>query len=131
VAFGSGEVLRAAVGQPHLPIVISANRTFALWFAVQFWWLSMLVLPFLLTGLMRTTLAVSTLLLVPIVCMSFRLGSLRMALYSITAWNVYALGFWPGFLRRRITPTDWIDSTVLQDSPSSTRIARDVARETA
>lgn len=131
VAFGSGEVLRAAVGQPHLRNVISANRTFALWFAVQFWWLSMLVLPFLLTGFVRTTLAVTVLLLLPVVCMSVRLGSFRMALYSIAAWNVYAFGFWPGFLRRRIPPTDWIDSIVFQDSPSSTRIARDVARETA
>jgi glycosyltransferase involved in cell wall biosynthesis len=129
VAFGSGEVLRAAVGQPHFSIVISANRTFALWFAVQFWWLIMLILPFLLTGPIRTTLAGTALLLLPIVCMSFRLGSFRMGLYSIAAWNVYALGFWPGFLRRRIPPADWIDSIVLRKSPASASIARDVARE--
>ena len=31
------------------------------------------------------------------------------------AWNVYAVCFLPGFLRRRVSPTEWIDSTVVKD----------------
>ena len=34
--------------------------------------------------------------------------------------NVYALAFWPGLLRRRIPPTDWIDSRVVQSPPPIT-----------
>jgi glycosyltransferase involved in cell wall biosynthesis len=123
VAFGWGEVLRAAVGQPHLRFVFSANRSFALWFAVQIWWLTVFLIPFLLPGLMRTLFVLIALLVLPISYMSRRLGSIKMALYSVAAWNVYALALWPGFLRRRIPPMEWIDSTVLQTSSSSACMA--------
>jgi hypothetical protein len=51
----------------------------------------------------------------PVVAMALRFRSLAIGLYSVVAWQVFAIGFWPGFLRRRIAPTAWIASAVLQD----------------
>src|SRR5438874_10881589 len=55
-------------------------------------------------------------LLFPFAAMSLRWRSIRLALYSLAAWNVYALSFWPGLLRPRTSPSGWIESTVLKAS---------------
>ena len=53
--------------------------------------------------------------------MSFRWRSVRHGLYSVAAWNVYALSFFPGFFRSRVSPTNWIDSTVLKEGAPADR----------
>jgi hypothetical protein len=63
--------------------------------------------------------------------MSLRWRSVRLGLYSVTAWNVYALCFLPGFIRRRVAPAGWIDSTILQQgAPTVRRSAREDERST-
>ena len=52
--------------------------------------------------------------------MSLRFRSLSLGLYSVVAWQIHAIGFWPGFLRRRIPPTDWIASTVVETRAHAT-----------
>jgi hypothetical protein len=55
--------------------------------------------------------------------MSLRWRSLRLGLYSVTAWNVFTLCSWPGLLRPRTPPARWIESTVLQTLPVDDRKA--------
>ena len=57
--------------------------------------------------------------LVPFLSMSLRCRSLVIGIYSVTAWNVYAAGLWPGLLRRRIDPADRIESVVIRDAAVS------------
>src|SRR5262249_21289985 len=78
------------------------------------WWASIAAIPFILGGV-PAVLATATLLLLPLAAMSLRWRSLRHGLYSVVAWNVYALSFLPGFLRPRLSPTGWIDSSTLAD----------------
>ena len=47
---------------------------------------------------------------------------------SVTAWNVFALCFWPGLARSRTSPTDWIESTRIKDGPGAQAPPGDHAR---
>ena len=126
VAFGPGELIRSAIGRPHFRASVAASKWLALWVAVQFWWICLLFLTLVFPGGL-TGLAMSiALLMMPIAIMTWRCRSLAMAFYSVTAWNIYTLGFWPGFFRRRISPTAWIESETLRcvcpaTSPSMAR----------
>ena len=115
VAYGSGETVRAAFGRPHLSRVFDNNDTLKLCLLVQAWWASILVCPLLITSWPLALLAMAGLLGLPFAVMALRQRSLHAGVYSVVAWNVDAVGFLPGFLHRRVSPTEWIDSTVVKD----------------
>jgi glycosyltransferase involved in cell wall biosynthesis len=112
-AFGAGELFRAAIGQRHFWFAIGKDRTSLLCLAVAGWWIGVAVAALALTG-WSAVLAVCAILLLPFAAMSLRWRSLRLGVYSVAAWNVFALCFWPGLLRARKVPASWIDSRVLQ-----------------
>jgi glycosyltransferase involved in cell wall biosynthesis len=115
-AFSTGEVLRGTLGTSAFPLVLHKLRwELFLFAAVYAWWLALIAAPFLVHGPIAATLTVAALALLPFVVMSLRCRSIGLGLYSVTAWNVYAAGLWPGLLRRRIDPTRWIPSVVLRD----------------
>jgi len=112
-AFGAGEVFRAAIGQRHFWFTIGKDRTCLLCLVVTAWWIALALAALALTG-WSAVLTAGAILLTPFVVMSLRWRSIRLGLYSVTAWNVFALCFWPGVWRRRTPPANWIASTVLQ-----------------
>jgi glycosyltransferase involved in cell wall biosynthesis len=112
-AFGAGEVFRAAIGQRHFWYTIGKDRTCLLCLIVTGWWIALALAAFMLTG-WSAVLTAGAILLLPFLAMSLRWRSLRLGVYSIAAWNIFALCFWPGLLRRRTSPASWIASTVLQ-----------------
>jgi glycosyltransferase involved in cell wall biosynthesis len=122
-ASGAGELFRAAVGHRHFWFAVGHDRTVLLCLVVIGWWFALALAAFALTG-WSAVWAAGAILLLPLVATSLRWRSLRLGLYSVAAWNVFALCFWPGLLRRRTPPISWIDSTVLQapwldDAPSA------------
>lgn len=115
VSFANGEVLRAAIGQYHfLTILRQKRRILVLLTLVHAWWLCVLA-ALLLIGGWRGALTAILLGASPVIAMALRFRSLAIGLYSVVAWQIFAIGFWPGLLRRRVPPADWIASTVLQD----------------
>lgn len=115
VSFANGEVLRSAIGQYHfLTILRQKRRILILLTLVHSWWLCVVAAPLLLGG-WRGALAATLLGVLPVIAMALRSRSLAIGIYSVVAWQIFAIGFWPGLLRRRIPPTDWIASTVVQD----------------
>jgi glycosyltransferase involved in cell wall biosynthesis len=114
MAHGSGELLRAAIGRSHFRFVMLGTRIFAAWAAVYAWWLSMLAVSFWAPGPLAAAVAIAAMVILPVGWMSLRSRSVRLGLYSVVAWNVYAACFWPGLLGRRIPPADWIASSVVQ-----------------
>lgn len=115
-AFGIGEVLRGSLGKAHLPFLLRQWKRFIfLLCAVHLWWFCLLAIPFIVGGARLATLAIVTLALLPFAAMSARRRFVRLGIYSVAAWNVYAAGVWPGLLRRRTNPTDWIESTIVRD----------------
>jgi glycosyltransferase involved in cell wall biosynthesis len=114
-AFGIGEVLRGSLGEAHLSFLLRQWKRFLfLLFAVHLWWFCLLAMLFIASGKLAT-LAIVTLGLLPFAAMSVRRRSVGLGIYSVAAWNVYAAGVWPGLLRRRTNPTDWIESTIVCD----------------
>jgi glycosyltransferase involved in cell wall biosynthesis len=124
-SFATGELVRAAIGRPHFWFAVSNDHGCRLFLLVAIWWGAIAAVPFVWSG--RTALlAIATVVLWPIAAMSLRWRSVRLGLYSIAAWTVYALSFLPGFLRSRVSPTGWIDSRVLADvAPAEQRRRRE------
>jgi glycosyltransferase involved in cell wall biosynthesis len=115
-AFGIGEMLRGSLERGYWPFLLRQWKWFlSLLGAVHLWWICLLAIPFLVGSAWAGVLATATLLVLPFALMSARRRSVRLGVYSVAAWNVYAAGIWPGLLQRRIDPADWIESTVIRD----------------
>lgn len=116
-AFSTGEILRATFGTRAFPLILRKLRwELFLFAAVHAWWLCLIAALFLAGSFAAAVAAVTALALIPFVIMALRCRSLDIGIYSVTAWNVYAAGLWPGLLRRRIDPTAWIESVVIRDA---------------
>jgi glycosyltransferase involved in cell wall biosynthesis len=121
-AFSTGEVLRATFGTTAFPLVLRKLRwELFLFAAVHAWWLCLIAVPFFAGGFAAAAAAVTALALIPFVTMALRCRSLSIGIYSVTAWNVYAAGLWPGLLQRRVDPAGWIESVVIRDGAVSER----------
>jgi GT2 family glycosyltransferase len=103
-AGSGGEVLRGAIGQRHLPIVLRLGHVRNS-LVVMGWWL--VCLAALVTG--RAWLLLP-LLLTPLLLLRWRQGSWARACYIFAMWNAVAAGSLPGFLRRRRSPRARIDA---------------------
>jgi len=104
-------------------VLQAQKRTIVMLALVQAWWVSLLVAPALAGSVLLPIATLAALVVLPIVAMSLRFRSIKLGVYSVIAWQVYAAGFWPGLLRRRVPPTDWIASTVVQDAPVTAGIS--------
>jgi glycosyltransferase involved in cell wall biosynthesis len=108
-----GELLRGAIGRRHFWLVVLKDHQCFLCLLVTCWWLVAAPAMLALSG-WSAVFGAGAILLLPFAAMSLRWRSARLGLYSVTAWNVFALCFWPGLLRRRTPPASWIESTVVQ-----------------
>jgi len=124
-AFSTGEALRATFARDSFRLALRKLRwDLFLFAAVHLWWLCLIAAPFVAGSFVAAAIAVAMLALLPFAAMAVRCRSAGMGLYSVTAWNVYAAGLWPGLLRRRVDPAGWIESVVLRDAtPTDHRTA--------
>src|SRR5262249_57902139 len=105
----AGELVRAAIGQPHFWFVVGQDRGPKLSLVVAGWWASIAAVAAALSGV-SGALAATGLLLLPVAAMALRWRALRHGLYSVVARNGDPLSFLPGFLRPRGPPSGWIGS---------------------
>ena len=103
---------------PLRRLLRQVKRELLLLAAVHAWWLCLLATPFIVDGSGSPCGLVATLGLAPFAVMSARCRSISLGIYSVTAWNVYALGIWPGLLQRRVDPAEWIKSTTIREPAS-------------
>ncbi len=129
-ACATGEIFRAAIGRPHFWFVVGEDNNTLLCGLVAAWWATIALVPFVVGGVAALA-AIAGLVVFPFAAMSLRWRSLRYGLYSVTAWNVYALSFLPGFIRSRAAPAQWIDSSVLQQVAPAMRPRAHAAQRTA
>jgi glycosyltransferase involved in cell wall biosynthesis len=112
-AGAAGEVLRGALGRPHLPLVLRRLGHIRNSLAVMAWWVMLiacLVAPLPLTARAG---AFALLLLTPLALLSWRRGSLGLGIYSLVAWNVGAWSLITGFFRRRTPPAHALGAVTL------------------
>jgi glycosyltransferase involved in cell wall biosynthesis len=115
IGWGTGETVRAALGRGYLRLLIENNGTFKLVVLVFGWWASLLATPLVMLSWSLALLAMAALTAFPVLAMAVRWRSLNAGLYSVLAWNTYAICFLPGFLRSRVPPAASIDSTVVKE----------------
>lgn len=96
----SGEVLRAAIAKPHLPVVLRRLGHIRNGAIVLCWWIILLGLLVLRAPWWLTTVYA----LVPIAWLWWRRKSLELVPYSFLMWNSTALGLVTGLLRQRTSP---------------------------
>jgi hypothetical protein len=119
IAFGTAEVVRATLGRSSFWLALrKMRRELCLLSAVHVWWLTLIAVPLVVGMSVGGVMAALLLGLLPFAVMSLKCRSVRIGLYSVTAWNVYAAGLWPGLASRRVDPAAWIDSTVIHDATS-------------
>lgn len=109
-AGAAGEVLRGALGRPHLPLVLRRLGHIRNGLAVVAWWallIACLAAP--LPPIARAG-AFTLLLLAPLALLSWRRGSPGLGVYSLVAWNVGAWSLITGFFRRRTSPAHALDA---------------------
>ncbi len=117
IAFGTGEVVRATFGRSCFWLALrKMRRELCLLSAVHVWWLALIAAPFVVGTSVGGVAAALLLGLLPFAVMSLKCRSVHLGLYSVTAWNVYAAGLWPGLASRRVEPAAWIDSTIIHDA---------------
>jgi GT2 family glycosyltransferase len=102
-AGGPGEVVRAAWGRSHWPLVVRGFSQLRYSMVVIGWWLSVLALA---AG--GKWMALALVALLPLVFLIVRRRSLRLGLYSLATWNMIAIGFLQGLVRPRRAPSDTI-----------------------
>lgn len=115
-AYGSGEVLRAAIGRPHFRQTLADLPELRLWVGVHCGWLAALAVVLAAPTAATALAGVVGLALLPVAALSLRYRSIRMGTYAFAAWNVHAVGFALGFFRRRVPPDLWLDSVEVEGS---------------
>lgn len=98
-AGGPGEVVRAAFGKPHWTMILRRFSQLRYSVVVIGWWTALL----LLAGFGQW-LPLALVALAPLAFLVIRRRSLRLGLYSLATWNMIAIGFLQGLLRRRRPP---------------------------
>ncbi|MFD1949577.1 glycosyltransferase family 2 protein [Sphingomonas arantia] len=98
-ASGAGEVLRGALGRPHLPLVLRRLGHLRHGLVILLWWAA------LIAAGVAAPIALPVLVLVPLGYLSVRRGGIALGLYSLCQWNVIAVGLIRGLCRSRVPPT--------------------------
>jgi len=114
-AWGTGELLRAALGRPWLRLVLRDVRELRLYGAVWAWWLALAATALLAPGEGPGWAGALALALLPPLAMSLRKRSLARGTYAVLSWCVCAAGLGRGLLRRRRPPQRPIASRILRE----------------
>lgn len=136
-AWGTGELLRAALGQPWQRLVLRDLRELRLYAAVLAGWATLLLAGVTPLAALERVVLVALLALSPMAVMTVRKRSALGAAYALLSWNVQAAGLLRGLLRRRRPPRQRIASRILREpqdgpapGPGSSPAARAPARPT-
>ncbi|MBA2964517.1 MULTISPECIES: glycosyltransferase family 2 protein [Ramlibacter] len=114
-ACGLGEMVRGALWQPRMRLVLRDLRELRLYLGVLGWWALLLAAALWPADAAVRAGAVATLALVPVAAMAWRKRSLERAVYSVSSWCVNTAGLVRGFLAPRTPPQDRIASRVLKE----------------
>ncbi len=105
---GCGEVLRGAIGNPHLSIVLRKLSHVRHSAAVFIWWAA------LICAALYSPVLIVALIVLPLAFLTWRRRSLNLGTFSLVSWNAIAFGLISGFFRGRVNPTTPIASTSIQ-----------------
>ena len=123
---GLGELIRAAVGQPRLRMVLTGVKELRLYIAVLGWWAVLLAMFFLPIPVLAKASGFLLVLLVPVVVMIWRKRSFEKGLYAIVSWSFNTAGLLRGLLQKPRPPNATILSRVLREPTEMTAFTANV-----
>lgn len=112
---GLGEVLRAALGQPHLLLVLRDVRELRLYAAVLLWWailLAVWLLPLPWTARAAVFAGISA---APVLLMLWRKRSVSKAVFAVVSWCFNAAGLVRGLLATQRPARVTVESVQLRE----------------
>jgi glycosyltransferase involved in cell wall biosynthesis len=112
---GLGELIRAALGQPRLLMVLTGLTELRLYLAVIFWWAVLFSVPLWPAAASTKVMIFFLVLAFPVCVMTWRKGSFNQALYAVVSWCVHSAGLARGLLQKPQAQSDVISSKVLQE----------------
>ncbi|MDB5964790.1 MAG: glycosyl transferase, family 2 [Polaromonas sp.] len=113
--WGPGELVRAALGQRRLRLVLSGAQELRLYGAVIAWWAALASIPFWHLSGSGRWLSFALLLCLPFGIMSWRKRSASRGLYAVVSWCLYAAGLMRGLLRARKPVEHTIASRLIRE----------------
>jgi len=116
---GIGELLRGALGQPHMKLVLRGVRELRIYGAVLAWWTLLATTLFWPLPPPWRAASFVAIAAAPLGVMIWRKRSVKRALYSVASWCFNAAGMVLGFLHPRTTPRGRVASRVLHEPPQS------------
>jgi GT2 family glycosyltransferase len=116
---GGGELLRGALGESHLKLVLRGVRELRIYAAVLLWWALLLSVPFWPGPALTRAAWLAGLAAAPFAAMALRKRSVSRAVYSVVSWCFNAAGMVIGLLRPRVHPRGLVASRVLHEPPRS------------
>lgn len=120
-ACGLGELVRAALGQPRMKLLVRGLHELRLYVGVLLWAVVLLTVPLWpLPPATRAALLVA-LAAMPLLLMAWRKRSFKRAAYSVASWCVNAAGLVRGFLAPRIPPRERIPSNIVKETAAAAR----------
>ena len=113
--FGLGELLRAAIGEPRLPMLIRGLSELRLYLAVFSWWVVLLGVWLVPVSVLARFASFIFVLALPFLVMGWRKKSVVSAFYAVVSWCFQTAGLIFGLLRSRRSAREPIASKVLKD----------------
>jgi Glycosyltransferases, probably involved in cell wall biogenesis len=112
---GLGELIKAALGKPHLGLILTGVRELKLYLAVLGAWLSLVAIGLMPMGYVYKSLVILVLLVLPVVVMTIRKKSFNKAIYAVISWSFNALGLLRGLLAGQLSPILPIQANILSE----------------
>lgn len=118
---GLGELIRAALGQKRMALVLTSVRELRLYLAVIGWWCVLASSVLWPVSLATRLTGFVVVLAIPLVVMIWRTRSVVHAVHAVASWCFQAAGLLVGLLRQQRSPTDRISSQVLREPGNTSR----------
>ena len=118
-AFGLGELVGAAIGQPHMRLIWRDLRELRIYLGVIAWWLILLEIPFWQMPALARVCSFAAIASAPLLFMAWRKKSWTRAAYSVASWCLAAAGLVRGLLQPRRPPDERIPSRLVHEPPQA------------
>ncbi|MBA3774249.1 MAG: glycosyltransferase [Ramlibacter sp.] len=116
---GLGELVHAALGQPHMRPVLRGMRELRIYSAVLAWWAILLCIAFWPLPALARGLGFAAVAVLPLLLMAWRKRSMARAMYSVVSWCFNAAGLVLGLLHPQQPPRGLISSRIVHEPPQA------------
>lgn len=98
---GLGEILRAAIGEPHLKLLLKDVKELRVYLITIAWWFVLIGILSSGISLQSTIITFIVVFIMPFILMGTKKKSIKKAVFSIVSWNMNSAGLIRGFFKKQ------------------------------